>query len=83
VPVFILNAQNGYHIELQSPLAYDRAELSNRAARQKLTQEIMRVFEPFIRRYPDQWYHFVPVWDAPENPKRNLPKRDEPLSIAK
>jgi hypothetical protein len=22
----------------------------------------MRQFEPLIRDYIDQWYHFVPVW---------------------
>ena len=27
-----------------------------------LTQRIAHAFEPFVRRYPDQWFAFRPVW---------------------
>jgi lauroyl/myristoyl acyltransferase len=36
--------------------------LRSRESRHKLTQEIMRAFEPAIRQHLDQWYHFVPIW---------------------
>ena len=30
------------------------------------TLEIMKQFEPSIRRHLDQWFHFVPVWSSEE-----------------
>jgi KDO2-lipid IV(A) lauroyltransferase len=44
------------------PISYDRARLRDREARRLLTQDIVRALEPSIRKYLDQWYHFVPVW---------------------
>lgn len=61
-PVVIPRVQNGYRVELLPPIPYDRSALHERSARQQLTQEIMRAFEPSVRQYADQWYHFVPVW---------------------
>jgi lauroyl/myristoyl acyltransferase len=61
-PVIIPRVKNGYRVELLPPIAYDRAALNARGARQQLTQNIMRAFEPSVRKYADQWYHFVPIW---------------------
>ncbi|MFQ6058891.1 MAG: lysophospholipid acyltransferase family protein [Anaerolineae bacterium] len=33
---------------------------------QALTQKMVNVFEGFIRRYPDQWYMFRPMWPQGE-----------------
>jgi hypothetical protein len=44
------------------PIPYDRGSLRQREARHKLTQEIMRAFEPVIQQHLDQWYHFIPIW---------------------
>jgi lauroyl/myristoyl acyltransferase len=41
---------------------YDRRALGNREARHELTRQILRAFEPWIRQYVDQWFHFVPIW---------------------
>ncbi len=62
LPVFLPRAGSGYRIELQPEIAYDRNELGGRDGRQKLTQRIFHVFEPFVRKHPDQWYHFIPIW---------------------
>ncbi len=62
LPVFLPHIERGYRIELLPPIAYERDELGNREAREKLTQRIFRAFEPFVRQYPDQWYHFIPMW---------------------
>jgi KDO2-lipid IV(A) lauroyltransferase len=70
VPVFLPRTANGYLVELLPPMTYDRAALGDRTARQKLTQEIVRTFEEYVRRYPEQWYHFVPVWACPELKKK-------------
>jgi lauroyl/myristoyl acyltransferase len=63
-PVIIPKVRDGYRVELLPPVPYDRTALHERAARQQLTQNIMRAFEPSVRKYPDQWYHFVPIWPA-------------------
>jgi KDO2-lipid IV(A) lauroyltransferase len=64
LPVHIPRNGDTYGAHVLPPIPYDRAALRDRDARQQLTQEIMRAFEPIIRQYLDQWYHFVPVWPA-------------------
>ena len=38
------------------------------------TQRIATVFEGIIRRYPDQWFNYVPIWKekAPETENKLL-----------
>jgi lauroyl/myristoyl acyltransferase len=62
LPVCIPRVKNGYGVEVFPEIHYDRAALGNREARANLTQEIMKQFEPIIRRHLDQWFHFVPLW---------------------
>jgi lauroyl/myristoyl acyltransferase len=62
LPVFIPHTASGYEPNVLPPIPYDRVALRDRNARKNLTQEIIRVFEPVIGKYPDQWYHFVPIW---------------------
>ena len=62
VPVVLPRVGNVYGAEVLPVVQYDRAALGNRAARTALTGEILRAFEPSLRQYPEQWFHFVPVW---------------------
>lgn len=62
LPVYLPRTEKGYSAHVLPEVPYDRAALRDRAARQQLTQEIMKRFEPVILEYLDQWYHFVPVW---------------------
>ena len=62
LPVYLPRTEKGYAAHILEQVPYDRAALRLREARLALTQEIMRAFEPAIRQYPDQWYHFVPIW---------------------
>ncbi|MGO8700280.1 MAG: MMPL family transporter [Limisphaerales bacterium] len=62
LPSYIVRTADGYYGRIMTEMPYDRALIGNRAARVQLTQEIMRVFEPPIRQYVTQWYHFVPIW---------------------
>jgi uncharacterized protein len=64
VPVYIPWERTGYSANMLPPIPYDRAALRDRQARQQLTQAIMTSFEPIIRKYITQWYHFVPVWSS-------------------
>ena len=62
VPTFIVREASGYRSQILPEITYDRAQIGNRDERIRLTQEILRAFEPAIRQYPAQWYHFVPIW---------------------
>ncbi len=62
LPVYLPYEGGGYAAHILPPIAYDRAMLRKREARQQLTQEVIRAFEEPIRRHLDQWYHFVPIW---------------------
>ncbi len=62
LPVYIPRTSSQYEAHVLPPVPYDRSSLREPRMRQQLTQEIMRQFEPAIRQYADQWYHFVPVW---------------------
>jgi KDO2-lipid IV(A) lauroyltransferase len=62
LPVYLPRLENSYAARVLPPIEYDRASLRDREARQKLTQEILRAFEPVIGQHLDQWYHFVPIW---------------------
>lgn len=64
LPTFIVRERGGYRAEILPEIQYDRAAIGSREARAKLTQEILRAFEPVIRQYAAQWYHFVPIWPA-------------------
>jgi lauroyl/myristoyl acyltransferase len=64
LPVCLPRTTGAYAAHVLPPIPYDRAALRDRQARQRLTQDIMRAFEPLIREHLDQWYHFVPVWPA-------------------
>lgn len=62
VPTLIVRETGGYRAQILPEIAFERAAIGSREERVKLTQEILRAFEPFIRQYPAQWYHFVPIW---------------------
>ncbi len=62
LPVYLPRVGTKYAAHILPEISYDRPRLRDPNARHDLTQEIMRAFEPAIRQYLDQWYHFVPIW---------------------
>jgi lauroyl/myristoyl acyltransferase len=62
LPGIMPRGAHGYAPEFFPPVFYDRGVLRDRAARQRLTQEIMRAFEPCLRQHLNQWYQFVSIW---------------------
>jgi uncharacterized protein len=60
--VTVVREAQGYVAEIMPEFHYDRAALGTRDGRRELTQQILRAFEPHIQQYPEQWFHFVPVW---------------------
>lgn len=62
VGVTIVRRPNGYAVKVLPEFFYDRKNLGSRAARRELTQQILRAFEPEIRKDIEQWYQFTPIW---------------------
>ena len=65
LPVYLPRSSQGYTGHILPEIPYDRRALGTREARVRLTQQIMSGFEPVIRLYLNQWYHFVLVWRQP------------------
>jgi lauroyl/myristoyl acyltransferase len=66
LPVVLPRTGSGYLAHVMPEIPYDRAALGKREHREQFTAEIMRAFEPPIRQYANQWYHFVPIWPKSE-----------------
>jgi predicted RND superfamily exporter protein/lauroyl/myristoyl acyltransferase len=66
VGVTIVRRRAGYEVKVLPELVYDRKALGDREARRELTHQILRAFEPEIRKDVDQWYQFVPIWSQPK-----------------
>jgi predicted RND superfamily exporter protein/lauroyl/myristoyl acyltransferase len=64
LPTAIVRDRDNYAAHILPEMAYQRAELNNREARQKFAQQIIRTFEPLLKEYPEQWYHFVSIWPS-------------------
>jgi KDO2-lipid IV(A) lauroyltransferase len=64
LPVYLPRTSRGYVAHILPEIPYERPALRDRNARLQLTQRIMDAFEPAIRLYLNQWYHFVPIWPA-------------------
>jgi KDO2-lipid IV(A) lauroyltransferase len=62
IGVTIVRRPDGYAVKVLPEFTYDRKALGNREARRELTQQILRAFEPEIRKDMDQWYQFTPIW---------------------
>ncbi|MDB6028615.1 MAG: Lipid biosynthesis acyltransferase [Verrucomicrobiales bacterium] len=70
LPVYLPRIGEKYAAHILPQIPYDRPALRQPEARQKLTQEIMRAFEPVIRQHIEQWYHFVPIWQKDPDERR-------------
>ncbi|MGI8965009.1 MAG: lysophospholipid acyltransferase family protein [Limisphaerales bacterium] len=62
LPVYLPRTKESYAAHILPAISYDRPLLRSIEERQKLTQKILSAFEPAIRQYLDQWYHFIPIW---------------------
>ena len=72
LPVFVVAEGRDHIAHTLPPIEHDRRELGDRAARIRFTGRILRAFEPAVRRFSAQWFHFVPVWPAaaPRRPEK-------------
>ncbi|HUB86896.1 MAG TPA: MMPL family transporter, partial [Verrucomicrobiae bacterium] len=63
IGVTIVRCADGFAVKVLPEFVYDRAALGNREARRELTEQILRAFEPEIRKNIEQWYQFTPIWN--------------------
>jgi predicted exporter/lauroyl/myristoyl acyltransferase len=70
LPVYVVEEGGRYRAYALPAVPYDRAQLGNREERRALTGRILRVFEPAVRQFPAQWFHFVPVWCRDAGPAK-------------
>ena len=64
IGVTIVRRPDGFAVKVLPEFTYDRKALGNREACIELTQQILRAFEPEIRKNIEQWYQFTPIWAA-------------------
>ncbi len=60
IPGFVLREQDGYRAVAESPIYYEALAGDTQKDQERIACSVLRVFENYIRRYPDQWYNFVP-----------------------
>ncbi len=64
VPAFVLQESGGRYISFaDAPLDFQSHE-DKRAALVKNTQHLATHFEDIIRKYPEQWFNYVPIWNS-------------------
>lgn len=58
VPGFVVREKDGYRGVAEKPIYFDK---DRGDTPESVAASIVKVFEEYIRRYPDQWYNFVPM----------------------
>jgi KDO2-lipid IV(A) lauroyltransferase len=64
LPVFVPLEGGRYATIMEEPIYFSRGHAGQRKdeALREGTEQILRVFERYIRAYPDQWYNFYDYW---------------------
>jgi Kdo2-lipid IVA lauroyltransferase/acyltransferase len=62
IPVFVPLEGKRYSTYMDEPIYFRGKHGEHAAVIREGTQRLLRVFEEYIRRYPDQWYNFFSYW---------------------
>ena len=62
IPVFVPLEGDRYSTFMEEPIYFQGKHGDHAAVIREGTDRLLRVFESYIRRYPDQWYNFFPYW---------------------
>ncbi|GAB7027701.1 lysophospholipid acyltransferase family protein [Geotalea toluenoxydans] len=62
IPVFVPLEGNHYATIMEAPIYFRGGHADHAGSIGDGTERILRVFEKYIRRYPDQWYNFFDYW---------------------
>lgn len=65
VPAFAVREGEKYKVHFNAPLELQRTENRQEDLRVNLRRWV-KILEEYIRRYPDQWFVFAPIWSTDE-----------------
>lgn len=58
MPAFVVREEGGYRAIAEKPIYFNKDADDTP---ESVALQVIKVFEQYIRKYPDQWYNFVPV----------------------
>jgi Kdo2-lipid IVA lauroyltransferase/acyltransferase len=64
IPVFVPLVNGRYDTIMEEPVFFRGGHGEHADAIRTGTERLLRVFERYIRAYPDQWYNFYDYWGA-------------------
>lgn len=70
IPVFVPLEGNRYATLMDEPIRFRCGHLDHAEAIRTGTRQLVRVFEKYIRAYPDQWYNFFDYWQGTTSDKK-------------
>jgi KDO2-lipid IV(A) lauroyltransferase len=63
IPIFIIQEDGkGYRFLVEDPVPMQDTGNREEDARENL-ERVVRILEGYLRRYPDQWFNYLPYWD--------------------
>jgi KDO2-lipid IV(A) lauroyltransferase len=62
IPMFVPYEGGRYSTYVEEPIWFGGGNVSREEARRIGMEKLLRVFEKYIRAYPDQWYNFYDYW---------------------
>lgn len=62
IPAFVPLEEGRYTTIMEEPIYFRGGHAEHGAAVRTGTERLLRIFEHYIRRYPDQWYNFFDYW---------------------
>jgi KDO2-lipid IV(A) lauroyltransferase len=70
-PVFVPREGSRYATIMEEPVWFSGGHGSHKQVIEEGTARILRVFERYIRAYPDQWYNFFDYWGVMDGRKKD------------
>jgi KDO2-lipid IV(A) lauroyltransferase len=64
LPAFVRFNERRRYVSVAAPIVPMHAAAGARAVLAENTQRIAADFEPWVRRHPEQWFNYVPIWKA-------------------
>ncbi len=62
LPAFVLQDRDHGYISMAEPIIPMQEETDTNATLAGNTQRVATIFEAIIRRHPEQWFNYVPIW---------------------
>lgn len=73
VPAFVTRQRNGTYLSFAEPIVEMQKTTDSRMDLRSNTQAVAAVFESIIRRHPEQWFNYVPIWKSPSRVESSQP----------